>query len=252
MPIYYEATRRAPSIISTPRRPARHRGLRRRRSHRGRSSRRIPAARSISTSNTGSHRLAGDLEGERGPGRSPPLSPGLRLHGVQKHRPSARTAARSATSAPVPPRRGSHAEAFGPRVTFATGFDGLPSYDTADFLRRCPCRATAAASASPTRSRRCSRGGSTTLAPLGLRRRGAAGRRCRRCASVPGLRFDHYYVVEHHDKFDVDPRFSARWAVTPRLALKGTSRHLPPAPDARSSSSKEFGNLNLALLWADR
>jgi len=67
---------------------------------------------------------------------------------------------------------------------------------------------------------------------------------------VPGLRFDYYHVVAT-DKFSIDPRLSARWDLTPRLALKGAIGiyHELPTPQFLD---RQFGNPNLALPWADQ
>jgi hypothetical protein len=67
---------------------------------------------------------------------------------------------------------------------------------------------------------------------------------------VPGVRVDYYHVVDT-DKANVDPRLSARWAVTPRFALKGTVGvyHQLPTPQFLD---KEYGNPNLSLIWADQ
>jgi TonB family protein len=67
---------------------------------------------------------------------------------------------------------------------------------------------------------------------------------------VPGVRFDYYHVVAT-DKYDVDPRLSARWALTPRLALKASAGvyHQLPTPQFLDS---QFGNPNLALIWSDQ
>ena len=135
---------------------------------------------------------------------------------------------------------------FGPRVTFATGFDGLISYDTADFDVPVPRDGRSIGITNPQQTvltRRLydtapSAYAEVQLTPLPSLR------------LVPGLRFDYYHVVDT-DKFDVDPRFSARWSVTPRFAVKGTVGiyHQLPTPQFLD---KEFGNPNLALIWADQ
>jgi outer membrane receptor protein involved in Fe transport len=67
---------------------------------------------------------------------------------------------------------------------------------------------------------------------------------------VPGLRFDYYHVVGT-DKFSYDPRMSARWDLTPRLALKAAVGiyHELPTPQFLD---RQFGNPNLSLPWADQ
>jgi TonB family protein len=135
---------------------------------------------------------------------------------------------------------------FGPHFAFATGFDGLVSYDTADFDVPVP------------RDGRSS--GLTNLQQTVLTRRlydAAPAVYAEAQLSpvpsvrlVPGLRLDYYHVVDT-DKYNVDPRFSARWAVTPRLAFKTSVGlyHQLPTPQYLD---KEFGNPNLALIWADQ
>src|SRR5262249_17515126 len=67
---------------------------------------------------------------------------------------------------------------------------------------------------------------------------------------VPGVRVDYYHVVDT-DKYSVDPRLSARWSITPALAIKGTVGlyHQLPTPQFLD---KEYGNPNLSLIWADQ
>ncbi|HEY2731035.1 MAG TPA: TonB-dependent receptor [Polyangia bacterium] len=136
--------------------------------------------------------------------------------------------------------------AFGPRFSFAAGLDGLLSYDLADFDVPAPRDGRSIGVTNPVQTQVTRRlfdtapavyaeGQWSVLPTLRL---------------VPGLRFDYYYVVGT-DKLNVDPRLSARWAVTPRLAFKGTAGlyHQLPTPQFLD---KEYGNPNLALIWADQ
>jgi TonB family protein len=135
---------------------------------------------------------------------------------------------------------------FSPRFALAMGFDGLFSYDTADFHVPIPREGRSVGPTTPevgTVTRRLwdtapavyVEGQFTPIPSLRL---------------VPGLRFDYYHVVDTN-KFSVDPRFSARWAVTPNLAFKGTAGiyHQLPTPQFLD---RQFGNPNLALPWADQ
>ncbi|HET6283227.1 MAG TPA: TonB-dependent receptor [Polyangia bacterium] len=67
---------------------------------------------------------------------------------------------------------------------------------------------------------------------------------------VPGLRFDQFHYNKT-DRYSLDPRLVARWAITPRLAFKGGVGvyHQPHEPQILDS---EFGNPNLPLIWADQ
>jgi hypothetical protein len=135
---------------------------------------------------------------------------------------------------------------FGPRLTLAMGFDGLVSYDTADFHVPVPREGRSVGQTTPevqTVSRRLWDTAPAVyveaqLMPIPSLR------------LVPGLRLDYYHVVDT-DKFSVDPRFSWRWALTPKLAIKGTVGiyHQLPTPQFLD---KQFGNPNLALVWADQ
>jgi hypothetical protein len=135
---------------------------------------------------------------------------------------------------------------FGPKLTVGVGFDGLLSYDTADFHVPAPREGRSV--------------GQTTAEVVTVSRRlydtapalyaEAQWSPRANLKIVPGLRFDYYHVVDV-DKYSVDPRLSGRWAVTPRFALKGTVGlyHQLPTPQFLD---KEFGNPNLPLIWADQ
>jgi TonB family protein len=135
---------------------------------------------------------------------------------------------------------------FGPRLAVATGFDGLLSYDTADFNVPVPRDGRSIGVTNPQQTVLTRRLWDTApavyveaqLTPTPALR------------LVPGLRFDYYHVV-NTDKLSLDPRFSARWAVTPRLAFKSSVGlyHQLPTPQFLDL---EFGNPNLALVWADQ
>ncbi|MDB4980457.1 MAG: TonB-dependent receptor [Myxococcales bacterium] len=136
--------------------------------------------------------------------------------------------------------------AFGPKLTVGFGLDGLISYDTADFHVPAPREGRSI--------------GQTTAEVVTVGRRlydtapalyaEAQWSPRANLKIVPGLRFDYYHVVDV-DKYSVDPRLSGRWAITPRFALKGTVGlyHQLPTPQFLD---KEFGNPNLALIWADQ
>jgi len=138
------------------------------------------------------------------------------------------------------------ARTFGPHLAISTGFDGLLSYDSADFDVPVPRDGRSFGVTNPQQTVLTRRLWDTApaayveaqVSPVSTVR------------LVPGLRFDYYHVVDT-DKFNVDPRFSARWAVTPRFALKGTVGiyHQLPTPQFLD---KEFGNPNLPLIWADQ
>jgi TonB family protein len=135
---------------------------------------------------------------------------------------------------------------FSPRLTVAAGFDGLVSYDTADFDVPTPRDGRSVGVTNPEQTvitRRL-----LDTAPAVYAEAQWSPRPSLRL--VPGLRFDYYHVVDT-DKLSVDPRLSARWALTPNFALKGTVGvyHQLPTPQYLD---KEFGNPNLALIWADQ
>jgi TonB family protein len=67
---------------------------------------------------------------------------------------------------------------------------------------------------------------------------------------VPGLRFDYYHVVGT-DKSSFDPRLAARFAVTPRFAVKASAGiyHELPNPQFLDPT---LGNPFLLLPWADQ
>jgi TonB family protein len=135
---------------------------------------------------------------------------------------------------------------FGPRLTVAAGLDGLLSYDTADFDVPAPRDGRSTGQTTPQQTQVARRlydaapavYGEAQLTPVPTLR------------LVPGLRFDYYHVVDT-DKYSVDPRFSARWAATPRLAFKATVGlyHQLPTPQFLDH---EFGNPKLDLIWADQ
>jgi TonB family protein len=135
---------------------------------------------------------------------------------------------------------------FGPRFAFAAGLDGLLSYDLADFNVPTPLDGRSVGPTTPQQTVLTRRLFDTAPAVY------AEGQWSPRPSLrlVPGLRFDYYHVVDT-DKFSVDPRFSARWAVTPRFAVKTSVGiyHQIPTPQFLD---KEFGNPNLALIWADQ
>jgi TonB family protein len=72
----------------------------------------------------------------------------------------------------------------------------------------------------------------------------------RRLRLVPGLRFDYYHIVDT-DKSSFDPRLAARFAVTPRFAIKASAGvyHELPTPQFLDPL---LGNPNLLLPWADQ
>jgi outer membrane receptor protein involved in Fe transport len=67
---------------------------------------------------------------------------------------------------------------------------------------------------------------------------------------VPGLRFDYYHIV-HTDKSSFDPRLSARFAITPRFAVKASVGlyHELPTPQFLDPT---VGNPDLALPFAEQ
>jgi TonB family protein len=135
---------------------------------------------------------------------------------------------------------------FGPRLAIATGFDGLVSYDSADFDVPVPRDGRSIGVTNPQQTVLTRRLFDTAPSVYAE----AQWTPTPALRFVPGLRFDYYHVVDT-DKWDVDPRFSARWTVTPRLAFKGTVGiyHQLPTPQFLD---REFGNPNLALIWADQ
>jgi len=138
------------------------------------------------------------------------------------------------------------ARTFGPHLSISTGFDGLLSYDSADFDVPVPRDGRAIGVTNPQQTVLTRRLWDTAPAVYAEAQIAPVPR----VHLVPGLRFDYYHVV-HTDKYNVDPRLSARWAVTPRFALKGTVGiyHQLPTPQYLDL---EFGNPNLALIWADQ
>jgi TonB family protein len=135
---------------------------------------------------------------------------------------------------------------FGSHFTLASGFDGVLSYDLADFNSPFPRDGRTVGVTTPEQivvTRRLLdeapgayvEGQWTPSAALRV---------------VPGVRYDFYRVVGVN-KQSVDPRLSVRLALTPALALKGTVGiyHQLPTPQFLD---KEFGNPNLALIWADQ
>lgn len=135
---------------------------------------------------------------------------------------------------------------FGPRFALALGFDGVLSYDLADFDSPFPRDGRTVGLAQPEQVVVTRRlwdeapavyvEGQWTPHP--------------RLRVVPGVRLDYYHVVGT-DKQSVDPRLSVRLALTPALALKGTVGiyHQLPTPQFLDG---EFGNPNLSLIWADQ
>jgi TonB family protein len=136
--------------------------------------------------------------------------------------------------------------AFGPRFTLATGLDAALSYDLADFDSPFPRDGRSIGISTPEQINVRRRLFDTApavyvegqWAPLPSLR------------LVPGLRFDYYHVVGT-DKFSVDPRFSGRLALNPSTALKATVGLYHQLPTGQFLD-KEFGNPNLALIWADQ
>jgi hypothetical protein len=135
---------------------------------------------------------------------------------------------------------------FGPHLSVGAGIDAVLSYDLADFNSPFPRDGRSIGISTPEQivvSRRL-----WDTAPAVYVE--AAWTPVRALRLAPGVRFDYYHVVDT-DKMSVDPRFSARLAVTPQLAFKGTVGvyHQLPTPEFLD---KEFGNPNLALIWADQ
>jgi hypothetical protein len=135
---------------------------------------------------------------------------------------------------------------FGPRFALAAGFDGVLSYDLADFNSPFPRDGRTIGVSTPEQivvTRRL-----WDEAPAAYVEGQWTPRPSLRV--VPGLRFDYYHVVGAN-KESVDPRLSARLALGPRTALKGTIGvyHQLPTPQFLD---RQFGNPNLALIWADQ
>jgi hypothetical protein len=135
---------------------------------------------------------------------------------------------------------------FGPRLSVATGLDGLLSYDLADFTVPVPPDGRSFGPTSPQPTIITRRLFDTAPAVYAE----AQWTPVPTLRLVPGLRLDYYHIVDT-DKFSLDPRFSARWTATPNLAFKGTVGiyHQNPTPQFLD---KEFGNPNLSLIWADQ
>ena len=135
---------------------------------------------------------------------------------------------------------------FGPRFALATGFDGLVSYDLADFDIPVPRDGRSIGVSNPDVTAVSRRLYDTAPAAYVEGQWNVT----RKLRLVPGVRADYYHVVAT-DKVDVDPRLSARWTATPRLALKATAGiyHQLPTPQFLD---QEYGNPNLALIWADQ
>jgi TonB family protein len=135
---------------------------------------------------------------------------------------------------------------FGPKFTLATGFDGLFSYDLADFDIPIPRDGRSIGVSTPQPAQVARRLYDTApavyvegqLAPTPAVR------------VTPGLRFDYYHVVDQN-RFSLDPRLSGRWAVTPRLSFKGTVGLYHQLPMGQFLD-QQFGNPNLELIWADQ
>ena len=135
---------------------------------------------------------------------------------------------------------------LGTRFTLAAGFDGIFSYDWADYNLPLPREGRTLGTSVPQQTvvRRTLynalpavyvEGRWDVLPWLRL---------------VPGLRFDYYRVVDT-DKMSLDPRLALRITVTPRLAFKASAGlyHQLPTPQFLD---REFGNPNLGLPWADQ
>jgi TonB family protein len=135
---------------------------------------------------------------------------------------------------------------FGPRLTLATGLDGLLSYDLADFDIPIPRDGRTIGVANP-QSARVARRLYDTAPAVYVEAQLTPTPSVR---VTPGLRFDYYHVVDV-DKFSLDPRLSARWAVTPRLAFKGSAGLYHQLPMGQFLDA-QFGNPNLKLIWADQ
>jgi TonB family protein len=135
---------------------------------------------------------------------------------------------------------------FGPRFTLAAGLDGLLSYDLADFDVPFPRDGRSIGVSTP-QSTRVARRLYDTAPAVYVEAQLAPTPSVR---VTPGLRFDYYHVVDV-DKFSLDPRLSARWAVTPRLAFKGTAGLYHQLPMGQFLDA-QFGNPNLKLIWADQ
>ena len=135
---------------------------------------------------------------------------------------------------------------FGPRFSLATGIDGLLSYDLADFDIPVPRDGRSIGPTNPDVTAVTRRLYDTAPAAYVEGQWNVT----KALRVVPGLRADYYHVV-NTDKYSVDPRLSARWTVTPRLAFKGTVGiyHQLPTPQFLDT---EFGNPNLSLIWADQ
>ncbi|HEX4404541.1 MAG TPA: TonB-dependent receptor [Polyangia bacterium] len=135
---------------------------------------------------------------------------------------------------------------FGKRFSLATGVDGLLSYDLADFDIPMPRDGRSIGASNPDLTA-VSRRLYDTAPAVYVEGQWAPTPQLR---VVPGLRADYYHVVAT-DKYNVDPRLSARWTVTPRLAFKGTVGlyHQLPTPQFLD---REYGNPNLSLIWADQ
>jgi TonB family protein len=135
---------------------------------------------------------------------------------------------------------------FGPRFTLAGGIDGLLSYDLADFNVPVPRDGRSIGVATPQVTQVTRRLYDTAPAAYVEGQWDVLPR----LRVTPGARFDYFHVVDS-DKYSFDPRLSARWALSSRLAVKGSAGiyHQLPTPQFLD---KQFGNPNLALIWADQ
>jgi hypothetical protein len=135
---------------------------------------------------------------------------------------------------------------LGPRLVVSTGLDAVLSYDLADFNSPFPRDGREIGTTTPQQvlvTRRLA----DTAPAVYVEAQWAVTPALR---VSPGLRFDYYHVVDTN-KFSLDPRFSARYLVAPWTAVKGTIGIYHQLPMGQYLD-KQFGNPNLALIWADQ
>jgi TonB family protein len=132
-------------------------------------------------------------------------------------------------------------------VTLAMGFDGILSFDYADFNAPYPRQGRTLADSSSQDRIIATRDLTDTAPAVWLETPLKLGSSWR---VVPGVRGDHYHVIDT-DKSSIDPRLAVRYTYSKSLAFKASAGlfHQLPTPQFLD---KEFGNPNLGLIWADQ
>jgi hypothetical protein len=134
-----------------------------------------------------------------------------------------------------------------PWLSLAFGFDGILSFDYADFNAPYPRQGRTLAPSTSQDRIVATRQLTDTAPAVWVETPFRLGESLR---IVPGLRADYFHVVET-DKSSLDPRIALRYVVSKRLAFKASAGifHQLPTPQFLD---KEFGNPHLGLIWADQ